>query len=115
MKTNLLNSALLFAFLLSTVSFAAAETVHANIPFEFLANGQPMPAGAYTVRSTIGAPSFLLFVNETTGEKAFAFARTTHDVSSKSESSFTLRTAEKSYELSTVPTRKASISLILGK
>jgi hypothetical protein len=95
MKSNLLKLALLA---LTITASASAESVHATIPFEFTANGKMLPAGTYTVRTISGVSNLLLFVNESTNEKALAFVRTA--LTGQSVQSFTIQTAEKSYELS---------------
>lgn len=76
MKTNLLKSAVLVASLLGALGSASAETLHARIPFGFSAGGKAMPAGAYSISTIPGAPSVLLFENETTKMQAIVFVRT---------------------------------------
>jgi hypothetical protein len=76
MKTNLLKSAVLVATLLGALGSASAETLHARIPFGFSAGGKAMPAGAYSISTIPGAPSVLLFENETTKMQAIVFVRT---------------------------------------
>jgi hypothetical protein len=119
MKTNLLKTALLAASFLGVVSSASAETVHANIPFAFYANGKAMPAGTYTVQTIGGATPVLLFVNDATSEKAMAFARTASDSSGNSSLALIIKTASKTYELSmTAPAsslKGALLTLTPGK
>lgn len=76
MKTKLLKSAVLMAFLVAAVSTTSAETLHARIPFGFSAGGVAMPAGAYSISTISGAPAVLLFENETTKMQAIVFVRT---------------------------------------
>jgi hypothetical protein len=107
MKTNLLKTALLAASFFGVAATASAEIVHANIPFEFSANGKSMPAGMYTIQPLAGSSSILVFKNETTNEKAMAFVRTTPSASSKGVA-LTIKTAYVTYELSQLP--KADLS-----
>lgn len=119
MKTNFLKSTLVAASFLCIAGSAVAETVHANIPFDFYANGYAMPAGNYTVRPLPGSATVLLFVNEATGKQALAFARTAQDVVAKGAPALTIRTEQKLYELTITSSRgarkNAAIALSLVK
>ncbi len=102
----------LLTFVLLALTFtasASAETVHATIPFDFAANGKLLPAGTYTVRTISGG--LLLFVNESTNEKALAFARTS--LPGKSSQALTIRTTERSYELNMPSGSAKSVLLTL--
>jgi hypothetical protein len=83
MKTNILKSVVLVASLVGAVGSASAETLHARIPFGFSAGGKDMPAGAYSISTILGAPTVLLFENETTKMQALAFARTGSSAAAK--------------------------------
>jgi hypothetical protein len=117
MKSNLLKTALLASAFFGALGTASAEIVHANIPFEFSANGKIMPAGGYLVQSLPGSSSVLVFVNDATGAKAIAFARTISDASGKHEGTFFIKTAYKTYELGMAPTplKGALLTLMPGK
>ena len=116
MKTNLMKSAFLAISFLCAGGSAVAQAVHANIPFQFFANGKSMPAGIYTVRPLPGSSSLLLFVNEATGEKALAFARVGPGSTVRGADGVTIRATERTYELSNIPNRSvAPIALTLTK
>jgi hypothetical protein len=83
MKTNILKSVVLVASLVGAVGSASAETLHARIPFGFSAGGKDMPAGAYSISTILGAPTVLLFENETTKMQALVFARTGSSAAAK--------------------------------
>jgi len=111
MKTNFLKTALLAASFFGVVATASAETIHANIPFAFTANGTPMPAGAYTIRSMSSTPNILVFENDATKAKAIAFARTAYE-STDATVGFVLKTAASTYELSMAPASSVKGALL---
>jgi len=130
MKTNLLKSALLAASLLGAVSSASAETLHARIPFGFSAGGKDMPAGAYSISTIPGAPTVLLFENETTKMQAIVFARSSPGALAKPESPLMFTSSDRTelanivtdgwtYELSVCPASKslkgAALAITSGK
>ncbi|MEO5926605.1 MAG: hypothetical protein ABIR70_22505 [Bryobacteraceae bacterium] len=98
MKTSILKTLVLAATMIGAASIASAETVHATIPFEFMANGVAMPAGAYSVSTVSGSSTVLLFENEATKAKALAFARTISSPAGKS--AFAIKIATVTYEMS---------------
>jgi hypothetical protein len=97
MKTTLLKTIVFAATVMGSASIASAETVHATIPFSFMANGTSMPAGSYTVRTMPGSATVLLFENDATKAKALAFARTSADAG---KATFAIKMATVTYELS---------------
>ncbi len=117
MKTNLLKSALLVASLCGALSSASAETLHANIPFGFSAGGKDMPAGAYSISTIPGAPTVLLFENETTKMQVIVFARSSPGALAKPTSALMFTSSDRTelgnivtdgwtYELSVRPAPK---------
>ena len=83
MKSTLLKSAVLLVSVFGTFSSAAAETLHAHIPFAFSAAGTSMPAGTYAIRTMAHAPQVLLFEHEETRMQAMVFVRTAPGVPDK--------------------------------
>ncbi|HEY2845049.1 MAG TPA: hypothetical protein VGJ09_15410 [Bryobacteraceae bacterium] len=75
MKKNLLKSAVLAASLVTALSSASAETLHARIPFAFSAAGTSMPAGTYAITTMPHSPQVLLFENEESKVQNIIFAR----------------------------------------
>ena len=118
MKTKSLKSALFAVALLCGTSLAEAETL-TLIPFEFQANGRPLPAGAYAVRSLPGSAGVVMFVNHVTGQQAFAFAQATQDAAGKPALEVTVRATGQSRERGLASAARAakaaSLSLVVMK
>ena len=126
MKKTLLNSAVLATSLLGALGSASAETVHARIPFGFLAAGTSMPAGAYEIHTMANAPTVLVFENEDTKATTIVFARVADIAAAKTAVPLTFASDSKdlmelthiatdghSYELSIQPVRKLTKSVVL--
>ena len=118
LKTNLVKSAVLVASLMGALGSASAETLHARIPFGFSAGGKEMPAGAYSISTIPGAPTVLLFENETTKMQAIVFARSSPGAMANSPSPLMFTSGDRTelanivtdgytYELSVRPTPKS--------
>ena len=99
MKSTLLKSAVLLASVCGVSGSAAAETLHARIPFAFSAAGTSMPAGTYAIRTMPHAPQVLLFEHAETGMQAMVFARTAPGVLDKPSSPITFAEGSEQMEL----------------
>ena len=118
MKTNLVKSAVLMASFSATLIPASAETLRATIPFGFSAGGIAMPGGAYSISTMPGAPSVLLFENETTKTQAIVFVRPGNTTPAEPAAPLTFTSGDRTelanivtgvwrYELSVHPARKS--------
>lgn len=107
MKARIAILATALAAISAVPQSASAQDARVNIPFDFVANHQVLPAGCYTVALQSG--SYLHLVNCPTGKVVGLMARTTNAYEAVGKSKLLFRDTTRGYRL--IQIRFANINM----